>query len=196
MFPTRRGVYILSRVRVSLDTPSLTRQSQWTIRSKYHCNCSTHKAFSVFGRRFLVTDFNTVILTVSQNSKSKSKSHYDWRSVSKSWCRAPSGTHDQIFITVWLLQSCFCGAPSLTRGQVCLFYMLLALPAQSFSGPSPFGLAIIFYSLRLEFSFRRLLRLAESRWRYSTSPPHGLRRTTWIQQHEPHSRYIAPGRTS
>jgi hypothetical protein len=29
------------------------------------------------------------------------------QSVSKSWCRAPSGAHDQIFITVWQLRSCF-----------------------------------------------------------------------------------------
>jgi hypothetical protein len=43
----------------------------------------------------------TLRLTVSQ-------------SVSKSWYRAPSGAHDQIFITVWQLRSCFCGAPSLT----------------------------------------------------------------------------------
>jgi hypothetical protein len=36
----------------------------------------------------------TLRLTVSQ-------------SVSKSWCRAPSGAHDQIFITVWQLRACF-----------------------------------------------------------------------------------------
>jgi hypothetical protein len=29
------------------------------------------------------------------------------QSVSQSWCRAPSGTNDQIFITVWQLRSCF-----------------------------------------------------------------------------------------
>jgi hypothetical protein len=34
--------------------------------------------------------------------KSKSKSHCDWR------CRAPSGAHDQIHITLWQLRSCFC----------------------------------------------------------------------------------------
>jgi hypothetical protein len=27
----------------------------------------------------------------------------------------PSGAHDQIFITLWQLRSCFCGAPSLSR---------------------------------------------------------------------------------
>jgi hypothetical protein len=50
---------------------------------------------------------------------SKSKSHCDWRSVSQSWFRASSRAHDQIFITVWQLRSCFCGAPPLTRGLVC-----------------------------------------------------------------------------
>jgi hypothetical protein len=51
----------------------------------------------------------------------------DSQSISKSWCRAPSAAHDQIFITLWQLRSSFCGAPSLTRGRVCLLYMLLAL---------------------------------------------------------------------
>jgi hypothetical protein len=38
-----------------------------------------------------------------------SQSHIatDGQSVSKSWCRAPSGAYDQIFITVWQLRSCF-----------------------------------------------------------------------------------------
>jgi hypothetical protein len=87
----------------------------------------------------------------------KWKSRCDWRSVSqsvsKSWCRAPSAAYDQIFITVWQLQSCFYGAPSLTRGRVCLLYMLLVLARAVFLGPSPLGLATIFYSLRFETSF-------------------------------------------
>jgi hypothetical protein len=51
--------------------------------------------------------------------KSKSKSHCDWRSVCLSWCRASAGAHDQMFLRVWKLLSCPCGAPSLTRGRVC-----------------------------------------------------------------------------
>jgi hypothetical protein len=31
----------------------------------------------------------------------------------------PSGAYDQIFITVWRLQACWCVALSLTRGRVC-----------------------------------------------------------------------------
>jgi hypothetical protein len=56
-------------------------------------------------------------------SQSQSQSHVtaDGQSASQSWCRAPSGTHGQIFSpTHWLfgLYS-LGGAPSLTRGWVC-----------------------------------------------------------------------------
>jgi hypothetical protein len=64
----------------------------------------------------------------------KSKSYFDWRSISKSWCRAPSGAHYQIFITLWELRSCFSGAPFLTRGRVCLLYMILVLASVVFLG--------------------------------------------------------------
>jgi hypothetical protein len=66
----------------------------------------------------------------------QSQSHIatDGLSISKSWCRAPSGTHDQIFITLWQLRFCFYGAPSLTRGRVCLLYILLALASVVFLG--------------------------------------------------------------
>jgi hypothetical protein len=57
---------------------------------------------------------------------------------------------------------------------------------QSFSGPSPVGLATIFYSPQIrDFPFRRFLRLAGSRWRYSTPPPHG----TISRIHEPAAFY-------
>jgi hypothetical protein len=39
----------------------------------------------------------------------------------------PSGAYDQIFITVWQLRVCWCGATSLTRGRVCRLQFLLAL---------------------------------------------------------------------
>jgi hypothetical protein len=48
------------------------------------------------------------LLSISGHcAKSKSKSHCDWRSVSQSWCRAQSGSHDQIFITVWQFSSTY-----------------------------------------------------------------------------------------
>jgi hypothetical protein len=99
----------------------------------------------------------------------------DGQSVSKSWCQAPSGAHDQIFITVWQLLSCFCWAPSLTRERVCHLYMLLALASVVFLRSESLGTRDdILLSQTRDFPFRRLLQLAESRWRYSTSPPHGL----------------------
>jgi hypothetical protein len=66
----------------------------------------------------------------------QSQSHIatDGQSISKSWCRAPSGAIDQIFIILWQLRSCFCWSTSLTRGRVCLSYMLLALASVVFLG--------------------------------------------------------------
>jgi hypothetical protein len=42
------------------------------------------------------------------------------QSVSMSWCQVHCGTCDQIVCFVWKLLCCLCGAPSLTRGRVCL----------------------------------------------------------------------------
>jgi hypothetical protein len=79
--------------------------------------------------------------------------------------------YNQIFINLWQLPSCFCGASSLKRGHVCILYMLLVLAS-----------AVLLWSETLctrnhillsqiwDFPFRRLLRLAGSRWRYSNSP--------------------------
>jgi hypothetical protein len=88
------------------------------------------------------------------------------QSVSKSWCRAPSGAHDQIFITIWQLRYCFFVGRPLRQEEGSVFCICgWSLPAQSFSGPSPLGFATIFYCLRFQTPFRRLLRLAGSRWR-------------------------------
>jgi hypothetical protein len=90
---------------------------------------------------FLVASTTTAVYSWTV-AKVKSKSYCDWWPVSKSWCRVPSGAHDQIFITVWQLQSCFCGAPSLMRGCVCFLYMLLVLASAVF-----LGLATILYNV-------------------------------------------------
>jgi hypothetical protein len=42
----------------------------------------------------------------------------------------PPGAHDQILIAPRLLRSSLCGAPSLTRGWICLLYRLL-VPASA-----------------------------------------------------------------
>jgi hypothetical protein len=97
-----------------------------------------------------------------------------------SWCRGPSWAHGQIFITIWQLRSCFCGAPSLTKGRVCLCYMLLVLASAVFLGSESLGTwDHILLSRTWDFPFRRLLRLAGSRWRYSTPPPQGWVRVPW-----------------
>jgi hypothetical protein len=77
-------------------------------------------------------------------------------------------------ITIWQLWACFCGAPSLTRGWVCLLYMLLGLPNVVFLESESLGTRDrILLSQIWDFPYCRLLRLAGSRWRYSTPLPHG-----------------------
>jgi hypothetical protein len=84
------------------------------------------------------------------------------------------GLKTRSLLLVCQLRSCSCGAPSLTRGRVCLLYMLLALASATFLWAESLGTRdhILLSQLR-DFPFRRLLRLAGSRWRYSIPPPHG-----------------------
>jgi hypothetical protein len=63
----------------------------------------------------------------------------DSQSVSKSWCRTPSGAYDEIFVTFWLLWSCFRRTPFLTRGWACLLYILLAPGSAVFHGSESLG---------------------------------------------------------
>jgi hypothetical protein len=123
----------------------------------------------------------------------QSQSHIvtDGQSISKSWCRAPSWALDQIFITLWQLRSWVVGAPPLTRGQVCLLYMLLALASVVFLGSESLGTRDhILLSQIWDFPFHRLLRLAGSRWRYSTPPPHETTPMHWR-----HALFITSART-
>jgi hypothetical protein len=92
-------------------------QIQITMKSSYHF------FFSHLGMPTLQN------WTQFSNANFQSQSHIvtDRQSVSKSWCRAPSEAHDQIFLTVSQLRSCLCGAPSWMRGLICLLYMLLSL---------------------------------------------------------------------
>jgi hypothetical protein len=125
---------------------------------------------------------NPIFITLHPQCQCQCQCHIaaDGQSISKSWCRAPSGAHDQIFSTVWQLRSCFCEAPSLTRGRVCLLYMLLVLASVVFLGSETLGTRDhILLSQIWDFPFRRLLRLAGSRWRYSNPPPRGWYTLNW-----------------
>jgi hypothetical protein len=65
-------------------------------------------------------------------------------------------------------------APALTIGRVCRLQLLLAFArAVNFRSDSRGTRDHILLSQISDFPFRRLLRLARLRWRYSTPPPHG-----------------------
>jgi hypothetical protein len=162
-----------------------------TEKQKSLCSCIWVEGYWIFGSDIpgvLFVGQTAVINEISVTPWRKSRkfqslwstpwsqSHIatDGQSISKSWCRASFGAHDQIFITVWQLWSCFCGAPSLMRGRVCLLYILLVLASVVFLGSESLrSCDHILLSQIWDFPFRRLLRLAGSRWRYSNPPPHG-----------------------
>jgi hypothetical protein len=84
-----------------------------------------------------------------------------------------SGAYYKIFITVRQLRVCWCGELSLTRGRVYRLQLLLVLASAVILRFEPFVTGDhILLSQIWDFPFRRLLRLAGSRWRYSTPPPH------------------------
>jgi hypothetical protein len=101
----------------------------------------------------------------------------------------PSGAYDQLFITVRQLLVCWCGALSPTRGRVCRLQLLLVLASVVILGSeSSRTRDHILRSPIQGFPFRRLLRLAGLRWRYSTPPSHGQLLLAY--------RYMASGRTT
>jgi hypothetical protein len=75
------------------------------------------------------------------------------------------------YLLLWQLWSCSSGAPSLTRGRVCLLYMLLTLVSIVFLGSKSLGTRNhILQSQIWDFPFCCLLWLAGSWWRYSNTP--------------------------
>jgi hypothetical protein len=92
---------------------------------RYNSNLFTWTIISLTAAKF-----KPHIFSDSRQSQSQSHIATDGQSICNSWCRAPSGAHDQIFITFRQLRSCFCGALSLTRERVCLLYMLLVIASR------------------------------------------------------------------
>jgi hypothetical protein len=137
------------------------------ITLKLNYNCSH---LSVFSRTSLLKSWLqcwTIPTLCLSKSKSESKSLRLTVSQSVSFGVEP------IFITLWQLRCCFSGAPPLTRGRVCVLYMLLALASVVFLGSESLGTCgHILLSQIWDFPFRGLLRLAGTRWRYSNPPPH------------------------
>jgi hypothetical protein len=86
----------------------------------------------------------------------------------------PSGAYDHICITVRQLRVCWCGALSLTRGQVYRLDLLLVLASAVVLGSESRGTR--------DFPFCRVLQLAGLRWRYSIPPPHGKKRNMWVSK--------------
>jgi hypothetical protein len=118
------------------------------------------------------------------NSLLKSKSHCDCQSVSQYVLL--SSPHLGLMTRYLLLFDSsvfFCGAPTLTRARVCILCILLALASAVFLGAESLGNRDhILLSQICDFPFRRRLRLAGSRWRYSTPPPHGFETVSRAEQ--------------
>jgi hypothetical protein len=99
----------------------------------------------------------------------------------------PSVAYDQIFVTVRQLWVSWCGALFLTRGRVCRLQLLRALAsAVIFGSESHRTRGHILLSQIRAFPFRRLLRLAGLRWRYSPRLHMG-----WIHSYL-HGRFYKP----
>jgi hypothetical protein len=163
--PSSRPYFTLSNMRLSFSSPPTTR-------------------------RVTVEVFDPASTRVYWLNQSQSHIATDSQSVSKSWCRTPSGTHDQIFSYYYLTVTVLFLWGALSDERTSLSFVYAAGSSQR----SLSRVRVPWYSLLSQiwnFPFRGLLRLAGSRWRYSTPPPHG---PSEIMAHS--SRYIAAARTA
>jgi hypothetical protein len=134
----------------------LQRQLSYLNRRKLDCRCLVIKVKV------------TLRLAISQSSLSRnqSQSHIatGCQSVSKSWCRVPSGTHDQVFsyyyvtVTVLFLWCALCDEKTGLSFVIAAGSCQLSLSRVRV----PWGSRPYFTVSDLRLPFRRLLRLAGS----------------------------------
>jgi hypothetical protein len=82
----------------------------------------------------------------------------DSQLASLSWCQALNWDPRSIFPSLIIfrhLRVCWCGAPSLTKGRVCSFQLLLGIISTVFLGPRPAGLMIIIFLSLTEWERER-----------------------------------------
>jgi hypothetical protein len=140
----------------SFVVPPLIKGRGWAF---FYNWCSLTTPYSTRGH-IKVGDIYILYIIHKTESASESESYVttDGQSASLSWYKAPiRGLRPNFFSFrntehVWQLRSWFRGAPSLTRGRVCLLYVPLALASAVFLGPTPLGLATVSYCLRFETS--------------------------------------------
>jgi hypothetical protein len=118
-------------------------------------------------------------LWLSGGSESGSESYVttDGQSASLSWNKAPTWglQPDFYFITARQLRVCWYGGALSDERAGLSFRIAAGLVSAIILGAETRGTRDhILLSQILEFPFRRPLRLAGLRWRYSTPPPHGV----------------------
>jgi hypothetical protein len=173
---TALSLFLQLTVTHGLGFSVFTSRILATDLSQSHCHCSTHVFFSQI--KFCLA----IVLQLPTQFNTSAPNLISWQSVvpkfdsslfslclSHSQSQSHIATDGQSVLVsspIWgswpdTLRPCFCGAPSLTRGRVCLLYMVLALASVVFLRSEPLGTRHrILLSQIWDFSFHSLLRLA------------------------------------
>jgi hypothetical protein len=111
--------------------------------------------------------------------------------------RHPSRAYEQTVIIVIELRVSWCGAPSLTGGQVCSLQLVLDLASATILGSESGRTRSYLYPPGTGYPCRRPLRLTGLEWRYSTRLQTGLHLRQFIvilllqtSRHEPRKEHI------
>jgi hypothetical protein len=184
---TYKGFWI-GCIGTSLQLQSIiTAHNQWLSKTR-SVPCWTTNVFSstVIDLVLIYKSVTSSTATALWMNPSESDDSYvttDGQSVSLAWNKAPTWGLQPYFFTVRHLLVCWCEVLSLMRGWVCRLQLLLALASAVILGSESRGTRdYILLSQIWDFPFRLLLRLAGLRWRYSTTPTHGI----WIVQSQSH----------